>query len=167
MKISNNSVVAITYQLKESNKEGEIIQEVDNKEPFVFLFGHNQVLPQFEENLLNQEVGANFEFEIKSEDGYGEPNPDAIVDLPIHIFQVEGQLAEAVKVGTFLPMNDQEGNPMQGLVLEIGEETVKMDFNHPMAGVDLYFTGEVVDVREASAEEIDHGHVHGPGGHQH
>ncbi|PIB35589.1 peptidylprolyl isomerase [Reichenbachiella sp. 5M10] len=168
MKISKNSVVTITYQLKESNKEGEIIQEVDNKEPFVFLFGANQVLPQFEENLIDQEIGASFEFGIKSEDGYGDPNPDAIVDLPINIFQGEdGKIADAVQVGTFLPMNDQEGNPMQGLVLEINEENVKMDFNHPMAGVDLYFTGEVIEVREATAEELDHGHVHGEGGHQH
>ncbi|UXP31660.1 FKBP-type peptidyl-prolyl cis-trans isomerase [Reichenbachiella agarivorans] len=167
MKISNNSVVSITYQLKESNQEGEIIQEVDNQEPFVFLFGANQVLPQFEVNLLDKEVGATFEFGIKSEDGYGETNPDAIVDLPINIFMVDGKLADMVQVGTFLPMNDQEGNPMQGLVLEIGKETVKMDFNHPMAGMDLHFTGKVIAVRAATAEELDHGHVHGEGGHHH
>lgn len=167
MKISKNTVVSITYNLTESNKEGDTIQEVDNQEPFVFLFGHNQVLPQFEEHLINQEKGAKFEFGIKSEDGYGQPDPEAIVDLPIHLFQVEGKLAEAVQIGHFLPMNDQEGNPLQGLVLEIGEETVKMDFNHPMAGVDLYFSGEVIDVREASAKEVNHGHAHGPGGHHH
>ena len=80
---------------------------------------------------------------------------------------VEGKLAEMVTPGAFVPMNDQEGNPMQGLVLEIGDETIKMDFNHPMAGLDLFFTGQILDVREATPEELDHGHVHGEGGHHH
>jgi FKBP-type peptidyl-prolyl cis-trans isomerase SlyD len=64
-------------------------------------------------------------------------------------------------------MQDQHGNPLEGLVLEIGEDTVKMDFNHPLAGKHLHFSGEVLDVREASAEETEHGHVHGPHGHHH
>jgi FKBP-type peptidyl-prolyl cis-trans isomerase SlyD len=64
-------------------------------------------------------------------------------------------------------MQDQDGNPMDGRVLEIGTETVKMDFNHPLAGEELHFKGEILEVREATAEELDHGHVHGPGGHHH
>ena len=64
-------------------------------------------------------------------------------------------------------MSDQEGNKMQGLVMDVNEQFVKMDFNHPLAGKDLYFQGSVIGIREASAEEIDHGHVHGEGGHQH
>lgn len=167
MIIESKKVVTITYKLQESNQEGEIVQEVLENEPFVFLFGTEQVLPGFESNLQGKTTGDDFSFEIKSDDSYGPIDEEAIVTLPINIFMVDGKLAEMVKIGEFLPMNDQEGNEMQGLVLEIGEETIKMDFNHPMAGIDLFFTGKVLDVREANPEELDHGHVHGPGGHHH
>jgi len=167
MEIGSKKVVTITYQLKESNSDGELVQEVLEKEPFVFLFGQQQVLPGFESNLEGKTAGENFEFGIKSEDSYGPIEKEAIVDLPINIFMVDGKLADMVTPGSFVPMNDQEGNPMQGLVLEVGKETVKMDFNHPMAGLDLFFTGQILDVREATPEELDHGHVHGEGGHHH
>ena len=167
MKIAKNTVVSINYKLQQNDESGEVIQEVKDQEPFVFLFGHGQVLPQFETNLDSKSKGDNFEFGIKSEDGYGARDEKAVADLPVAIFMKDGKLMEMVQVGQFLPMNDQEGNQMQGLVLEVTEETVKMDFNHPMAGIDLYFSGEVLEVREATAEELDHGHVHGPGGHQH
>lgn len=167
MEIENNKVVTITYKLQESNSEGEVVQEVLENEPFVFLFGNQQVLPDFETNLAGKTEGDKFEFGIKSEDSYGPVNEDAIVDLPKNIFMVDGQLADIVKEGSFVPMNDQEGNPMQGLVLEIKEETIKMDFNHPMAGIDLFFSGQVLEVREATDEEVAHGHAHGPGGHHH
>lgn len=167
MVIDSNKVVTITYKLQESNKEGEVVQEVLENEPFVFLFGTEQVLPGFESNLQGKTTGDTFAFEIKSDDSYGPIDEEAIVTLPINIFMVDGKLAEMVKIGEFLPMNDQEGHEMQGLVLEIGEETIKMDFNHPMAGLDLFFTGKVLDVRDAHPEELDHGHVHGAGGHHH
>ena len=64
-------------------------------------------------------------------------------------------------------MQDQDGNPMDGKLVEIGDDTVKLDFNHPLAGEALHFTGKVESVREATSDELDHGHVHGPGGHQH
>lgn len=167
MKIQKDSVVTINYKLTQNDASGEIIQEVKDEEPFAFLFGHGQVLPQFETNLSGKEKGASFEFGIKSDDGYGAHDPNAVTELPINIFMKDGELLEYVKVGNFLPMNDNEGNQLQGLVLEVNDDTIKMDFNHPMAGVDLYFAGEVLDVRSASPEEIDHGHVHGPGGHHH
>lgn len=167
MEIENNKVVTITYKLQESNNEGEVVQEVLEKEPFVFLFGNQQVLPDFEANLVGKTAGDSFEFGVKSDDSYGPVNKEAIVDLPKNIFMVDGQLADIVKEGSFVPMNDQEGHPMQGLVLEINEETIKMDFNHPMAGIDLFFTGEVLEVREATEEEMAHGHAHGPDGHHH
>ena len=167
MEIGNNKVVTITYKLQESDADGQMVQEVDEKEPFVFLFGGQQVLPDFETNLDGKSKGDEFEFGINSDDSYGPVNEEAIVNLPINIFMQDGKLVDAVQVGAFVPMNDQDGNPMQGLVMEIGTETVKMDFNHPMAGIDLHFSGKVLDVREATAEEIDHGHPHGPGGHRH
>lgn len=167
MEIAKNTVVTINYKLQESDTDGEIIQEVKDEEPFAFLFGHDQVLPPFETNLVGKTKGTAFEFGIKSEDGYGPRDEQAVADLPINIFMKDDKLMDYVQLGSYLPMNDQDGNQLQGLVLEINDETLKMDFNHPMAGLDLFFSGEVIDVREATAEELDHGHVHGPGGHQH
>ena len=167
MEISKDKVVSITYQLHHNDAEGELIQEVSEKDPYVFLFGAQQVLPEFETNLAGKIAGDDFSFGLKSEDSYGDRDEEQVVDLPINIFMVDGKLADVVKLGHYVPLNDQDGNTMQGLVLEIGDETVKVDFNHPMAGMDLYFSGKVMDIREATAEEIDHGHVHGPGGHHH
>lgn len=167
MEISKDKVVSITYQLYHNDAEGELIQEVSEKDPYVFLFGAQQVLPEFETNLAGKIAGDDFSFGLKSEDSYGDRDEEQVVDLPINIFMVDGKLADVVKLGHYVPLNDQDGNTMQGLVLEIGDETVKVDFNHPMAGMDLYFSGKVMDIREATAEEIDHGHVHGPGGHHH
>lgn len=167
MNIENKKVVSITYKLQEGSQSGEIVQEVDSKEPFVFLFGAQQVLPDFEANLNGKTVGDTFEFGVKSENAYGPVDENAVVNLPRNMFEADGKLGEIVKVGNFLPMKDQEGNPLQGLVLEVTDEHVRMDFNHPMAGKDLYFSGEVIDVRDATSEETEHGHAHGPGGHQH
>ena len=167
MRIELDTVVTITYQLKESDSSGEVIQEVNNEEPFSFLFGHGQVLPQFESSLIGKENGAEFEFVVSSEDGYGDREDDKIVDLPVDIFKKDGQLLDIVKLGHFLPMNDAEGNQIQGLVLSIEDEFVTMDFNHPMAGLDLHFSGKVIEVRDATQEEIEHGHAHGIGGHHH
>lgn len=167
MNIGNEKVVSITYKLQEGNKSGVVVQEVDSKEPFVFLFGAQQVLPDFEINLKDKTVGETFEFGIESDKAYGPVDENAVVDLPRNMFEADGKLGEIVKVGNFLPMKDQEGNPLQGLVEGITDEHIKMNFNHPMAGKDLFFSGEVIEVREATAEELDHGHVHGPGGHHH
>ncbi len=167
MVIEEKKVVSITYKLKEDNAEGDVVQEVKSDQPFVFLFGVGQLLPKFEENLQGKKVGDNFEFGVPSDDAYGPVEKEAIVDLPKDIFLVDGKLADFVIVGNYVPMQDNKGNQMQGMVLEIGDETIKIDFNHPMAGRDLHFTGEVLEVREATSDELDHGHAHGPGGHQH
>ena len=84
------------------------------------------------------------------------------------MFEIDGKIdEEMLQVGNFLPMADNQGHHMQDKIVEIGEETVKMDFNHPLAGMMMHFDGKVADVREASQEELDHGHVHGEGGHHH
>jgi FKBP-type peptidyl-prolyl cis-trans isomerase SlyD len=88
--------------------------------------------------------------------------------LPKDVFKIDGELQEDMLVeGNIIPLQDQQGNPMQGVVLEIGGDTVKMDLNHQLAGKTLHFSGEVLEVREATKEEIAHGHVHGPDGHHH
>ena len=91
-----------------------------------------------------------------------------VVDLPLNIFENEGKIDYSIiKIGNMLPMQDNEGNHLHGIIKEISDNTVKMDFNHPLSSQDLYFEGEIVDVREATAEDLQHGHVHGPEDHHH
>ena len=126
------------------------------------------MIPEFERQLAGKQAGDEHSFGIPSADAYGEVNPQAVVQVPKESFMVDGKLAEDVlKIGNRVPMMDQNGNRLNGLISAIGDDAVTVDFNHPMAGQDLYFSIQVESVREATAEEIDHGHVHGPGGHQH
>jgi len=170
MKVSQNKVVSLTYELS-INEGGNtmLVERVTAEQPFMYLHGMSGLPEKFELALENLESGAAFNFVLAKEDsGYGEFDATAIVDLPKNVFLVDGVFdEEVVAQGAFIPMSDQDGNKMQGLVVEVSDEFVKMDFNHPLAGRDLTFVGSVHAIREATSEEIDHGHVHGEGGHHH
>jgi FKBP-type peptidyl-prolyl cis-trans isomerase SlyD len=126
------------------------------------------MLPKFEENLSGLEPGKKFEFLLKSNEAYGDYEEEAVIDVPKEVFMEDGKLREdLLQLGNTIPMEDTEGNQLNGVVAEIGDEKVKMDFNSPMAGRDLHFAGEVLDIRQATKEELEHGHVHGPEGHHH
>jgi len=168
MKVSKNNIVTLTYTLRFDNAEGVIIQKVEDDKPFVHLFGNGTLLPIFEKNLDGLEPGTEFAFGLTSTEGYGELTDTAIIELEKSIFEKDGKVdEELLKIGNLITMQDQQGNPIDGIVKEIKEDKVIMDFNHPLAGKDLYFSGKVLDVREPSEEELSHGHVHGDGGHQH
>ncbi|HPG33390.1 MAG: FKBP-type peptidyl-prolyl cis-trans isomerase [Lentimicrobiaceae bacterium] len=168
MTISENKVVSLTYELKLDNASGEVVDMADASEPLVFLYGAGNMLPKFESNLANLKVNDNFEFTLASADAYGDFIEEAIIDLPIDIFMVEGKIdPDMLTIGNIIPMQDNEGHPMDGVVVAVENDQVKMDFNHPMAGKTLYFTGKILDLRDATEEELSHGHVHGPHGHHH
>jgi FKBP-type peptidyl-prolyl cis-trans isomerase SlyD len=168
MQITKNTVVSLSYILKHDDANGEIIEETKAGDPLVFLYGNGQMLPKFEDNLSALKTGDDFEFILSSEDAYGEMDQDAIIDLDKNIFMVEGKIDdELLTIGNIIPMRDDQGHMLQGTVVSIGNETVRMDFNHPMAGNVLHFKGKIIDVRTATAEELSHGHAHGAGGHHH
>ncbi len=161
MKSAEAKVIKITYELRNGNKEGEVIESVNKENPAEFLFGAGKLNQKFEENVIGLSDDDTFEFIIPSDQAYGDINEKAIVDVPKDIFVVEGKIAEdLLEVGKILNMQDQDGNPLRGKIIEIGENTVTMDFNHPLAGLDLHFKGQVLNSREASEEEVAHGHVH-------
>lgn len=155
MKIEKNKVVALSYTLK---VEGDVIETVKADSPMEFIFGTGYLLPKFEENIAGKIVGDSFEFTLTAADGYGENNPDAIVELPVDMFKIDGKLEEGLlTVGNVLPMQDSDGNRLQGSIEEVKEEVVVMNFNHPLAGSELNFSGAVVSVREATDSEIMNG----------
>ena len=172
MKIEKNRVVSLSYKLYVQESEGngeELVEQTSSENPFVFLFGSGNLLESFENNLVGKTTGEGFDFIIAAASGYGEYDADKLAEIPIEAFQgPDGSIdEEMVQPGNELPMVDSDGNRLLGIVDEVTPEFVRMDFNHPLAGSDLHFTGIILNVREASQDEISHGHVHGPHGHQH
>lgn len=162
-----NKVISVNYNLFKDTAEGEMIESTEGKAPLTFLSGMGQMIPDFENNVVNLNVGDTFSFGIKAENAYGSKTDEAIMDLPQDIFMQDGKLVDEVQPGNMLPLQDQNGGVVPAIVVKINETTVTMDLNHPLADQDLHFTGNVVEVREATADEISHGHVHGEGGVQH
>lgn len=170
MIISKNKVVSVHYVLQVDHEGERVVADKSELEsPLYYLHGSGMLLPQFEANLEGLRPGDAFSFMIAAEDGYGLRNDEDVVAIPIQSFMDEtGKIDEnMIRPGNVLPMMDQNGNRFQGIVIDVTPDQVIMDFNHPLAGKDLYFSGSVAGVRDASPEEIAHGHVHGPGGHQH
>ena len=168
MIIEKNTVVTVHYKLQRDDAKGDLIEQTHGTQPLVFLYGAGQMIPEFERQLAGKKKGDALSFGIDHKDAYGVVQDEAVVPIPKTSFMVDGKLAEEyLEVGKTIPMSDQSGRQLMGKVLEVQENAVVVDFNHPMAGVDLYFSVDVEDVRAATTSEIEHGHVHGPGGHQH
>lgn len=162
MIIEKDKVVAIDFELKLNDENGPVVEKTEAEKPLTFLFGKGNLLEKFEDKLVGKTSGDAFAFGLKSDDAYGQRREDMVIDLPKDVFKDEnGKIMEDLLVkDNFIPMRDEGGNVLNGKVLEVKDEAVHMDFNHPLAGQDIYFSGMVKDIREATKEELEHGHVH-------
>ncbi|MFV0590844.1 MAG: peptidylprolyl isomerase [Draconibacterium sp.] len=155
VEVGKYKMVTLTYDLRIDDENGELVESATLENPLQFLYGAGVMLPKFETGLAGLKQDDPFEIKLGSTDAYGEVNNDAVVELPRSVFLVNGEFdSELIQVGNTVPMMSSNGQRLNGLVLEVSDETVKMDFNHPLAGEDLFFTGKVVEVREASDEEV-------------
>jgi FKBP-type peptidyl-prolyl cis-trans isomerase SlyD len=155
LEISKHSMVTLTYDLRIDDEQGEVIERATEEKPLQFLYGAGTMLPRFESQLAGLKEGEPFTIRLSKNEAYGDVNQDAIVELPKQVFLVDGKFdEELIAVGNTVPMMSSNGQRLNGLVLEISDEAVKMDFNHPLAGEDLYFAGKVLGVREPSDEEL-------------
>ena len=156
MKISANKFVAVTYDLYVGEgEERELMEKATREVPLKFIYGTGSMIQAFEDALMGLESRAAFDFTIAPENAYGEYNEDYVLDLPKNIFEVDGKFdSEMIQEGNTVPMMDANGNRMNGSVLEVRDDVVVMDFNHPLAGETLHLKGEVMDVHEPTAEEI-------------
>lgn len=152
MIIEKNTVVSVHYTGKFPESE-EIFDTSKEREPMEFLVGHKNMIEGFEQELLGAKKGDNREFTLLPERAYGHRNEDAIQEVPRDQFPAD------LEVGMMFQAQSDQG-PMQFSINEISENSVKIDFNHPMAGKTLQFNVEVISIREASEEEIEHGHHH-------
>ncbi|MBQ9722466.1 MAG: peptidylprolyl isomerase [Bacteroidales bacterium] len=158
MKIEQNKVVEFCYELE---VEGKVVDQTTKERPLDYIHGTGSLLPKLEAAIEGMEPGDRFDVTLSPADGYGEVDPSRILDLPKSAFEVNGEVREDLLVpGNTIPMLNSMGGVIPGVVLEVSEDSVKMDLNHQMAGKTLHFTGEVLTVREATEKELTEG-LHG------
>ena len=166
MVIEDNKVVLVHYTLREGAADGELIESTEGSDPLGYIHGLGYMIPDFEANLAGKQVGDKFAFGIEAANAYGEYDEEALTEIPLEAFGLEEELnpADIFVAGEVIPLQDDKGNEFMATVIELTGETVKVDLNHPMAGMNLHFTGHVEAIRPATQEELEHGHVHGTGG---
>ena len=151
MKAGNKTVVSLQYQLE---VEGEIVDQSTPERPLTFPFGVGYLLPKFEANVEGLEAGDKFAFTLTPEEGYGPYREDMVVELPKETFMINGVIEEGLlDIGNQIPLQSQDGARFLGVVKAVDAETVTIDLNAPMAGKTLNFSGEIISVRELTAEE--------------
>src|ERR1700744_3289957 len=164
MKIEPQHVVSLTYDLYVDQDGTEtLVESATEEQPLTFLYGAGQMLPKFEENLSALSTGDTYDFRLSAEDAYGEYDEEAVANLPKEMFQG----TDIPEIGSILPLQDNNGNHFQRQVVSVAEDSVIVDLNHPMAGQELRFKGNILNVRPATPEELAQGHEHGPDGHHH
>ncbi len=155
MNIRDDLVVSLDYTLK---VDGAVIDKSENGEPIQFIQGQGHVIPGLERQLYGMTIGESKLLVIPPAEGYGEVDDDAYANVPRSQFPADIPL----ELGIALQLRDQRGEVLNATIEEINQEAVRLNFNHPLAGKELIFTVKVVDLREATQEEMDHGHVHDP-----
>lgn len=159
MKIAKDSVVRFHYTVSEVGQES--LESSKDREPLAILYGHGNIIPGLETAMLDREAGENFGVDVAAADAYGEKRDGLSQRVPKKHFG-----AQKLEPGMQVVLQTNFG-PRAVTIQKVGMSVVDVDLNHPMAGKDLHFDVEIVEVREASAEELAHGHVHGDGGHHH
>ncbi len=154
--VQDNTVVSLDYVLK---VDGGVVDQSEQDEPIQFIQGQGQILPGLERQLYGMTVGDSKSVVVSPAEGYGEPDNEAYAEVPRDQFPSEIPL----ETGVALQVRDQEGQVLDAYIVEVRDDSVRLNFNHPLAGKELHFQVKVVDLRDATEEELSHGHVHEEG----
>jgi len=160
MQISENAAVSFHYTL--TNKDGEVLDSSRGKEPLAYLHGAGNIVPGLENAMTGRQAGDSFEVSVPPEEGYGERHEGMLQTVPRSAFRG----VDTIEVGMQFQASGPQG-AMSVTVAAVSDDEVTVDGNHPLAGETLHFAIEVVAVRKATAEELEHGHIHGAGGVEH
>jgi FKBP-type peptidyl-prolyl cis-trans isomerase SlyD len=160
MTIAENKVVTLHYTL--TDDEGTVLDKSEDGS-FLYLHGASNIIPGLENALTGKTSGEELKVTVTPEEGYGERDDARKEDVPREMFPEDNE----IKVGSQFHAEGPEGQMITVTVIGVTDETVTIDGNHPLAGVQLNFDVKVIEVRDASAEELEHGHAHGPEGHHH
>jgi FKBP-type peptidyl-prolyl cis-trans isomerase SlyD len=159
--VAKDTVVTFHYTL--TDKGGQVLDSSQGTDPLVYLHGYSQIVPGLENALVGKAAGSAFKVEVAPAEGYGDRNEQMVIALP----RTQGNLPADIAVGFVVELVSPEGDEIPARVVKLTETDITLDANHPLAGETLYFDIELTNVRAATKEEIEHGHVHGPGGHHH
>jgi len=157
----SHKVISFHYVVKDSS--GTVLDQSTNEDPVAFLTGHNQIIPGLERELMAMASGDKKSVSVAAAEAYGERQDDLLTQVS------RDELPEELQVGQMFSVSAEPGGEATHVVtvVEFDDQNVTLDANHPLAGKDLQFDVEITEVRDASAEELDHGHAHGEGGHHH
>ncbi len=158
MKVEDGQVVSMEYAL---HVDGEVVDTSDGREPLEFIQGTGNIIPGLERELYGMVIGDSKKVSVTAADAYGEVDPDAYADVPRSEFPEEIPVEKGVEI----QVRDESNNPLFARIDSFDNESVKLDFNHPLAGKTLNFDVKIVGLRGASPEELDHGHAHTAGHH--
>lgn len=160
MQIANDCVVSIHYEL--TNDAGEVLDSSAGGEPLTYLQGANNIIPGLENQLAGRRSGDRLDVTVQPEEGYGTHQAQLVQEVPREAFPDP----DSIEIGMRFTAQSDQGN-VSVVVTGVNDSHITVDGNHPLAGQVLHFAVSVTDVRAASPEELDHGHVHGPDGHHH
>jgi len=152
--VADDVVVSIEYTL---TVDGNIVDASEENEPLEYLQGYQNIIPGLERELVGMQVGESREVTVLPKDGYGDTDPNALIEVPRSEFPKDFEL----KAGVELQLQNQDNEILNAVVVDVTPKMVKLDLNHPLAGKELFFRITVVGLREPTEEEISHGHVHG------
>lgn len=158
--VEKDKVVSINYTLKDD--QNNVIDQSTEQEPLLYLHGHQNIIPGLENQLTGKNIGDEIKVTVEPKDGYGEYLDELVQEATKDQFQGVADLKEGLQVQA---MTSQ--GPMIFQIIKVDGENITLDGNHPLAGQTLHFEVKILEVRDASEEELQHGHVHGPGGHHH
>lgn len=156
MIIEDHCIVTVTYEVRENGPEGALLERMDARYPFKFMFGTGQMLPAWEKQLRGLKSGTGFTFTLPPEMAYGRPRTDMIYDLPIEMFQNEAEQIDPqlLQEGQYITLTAADGKANNAKILSYTDKFVKVDANHALAGKTLFFAGAILNIREATVDEL-------------
>lgn len=150
LKVQDNHYVTLLYNLRLDSHHGEIIDQADKQNPFRFLFDQQDITNFFAQELEGMTAGVSFAFVLSPEDAFGTHSEEAVVQVPRSNFEFQSKTQEAdlFQVGNFIPMKNENGDEVEGRILDVCDNQITMDFNHPLAGRQLFIEGEILDIED-------------------